>query len=317
MNGPLLYGVLVFMAVMIAFVALQQTSNAKNPVDQRLEQYGRSSEQFPEEVDVEKPRRAKWPLVTRLMNGFGLGPQLALALARADLPLTAAEFAVIVLLAGMGAFLIGFLRGGLLIGVPLAVACGALPMFYLSNKQKQRQKAFTQQLPDVLTMLVGSLRAGFGLSQALEVLVTQFPPPASTEFARVTRSIGLGISIQRSLNDMAERIGTDDIGLVVTAINVQYEMGGNLAQTLEIISDTIRDRIRLLREVQVMTSQQRLTGMILAILPLGLAVLLTIINPRYMQPMLQPGITRLMLVAAAGMQVLGFLAMRWVLNIEV
>ena len=316
MNGPLLYGVLIFSAVMITFIALFQASTAKDPVEKRLEQYGRAAEQL-DEPEAEVRQRPKWPLMTRLMNGFGMGPRLALALARADLPLTAAEFGVIVLLVGSVAFMLGFLRGGPLLGLALVAVCAVVPNVYLNMRAKKRQGAFTQQLPDVLTMMVGSLRAGFGLSQALEVLVSQFPPPASTEFGRVTRAIGLGIPVQKALSDMADRIGTDDVGLVVTAINVQYEMGGNLAQTLEIISETIRDRIRLLREVQVMTSQQRLTGMILAALPVALAILLSIINPTYMQPLLQPGITRLLLMGAVVMQVLGFLAMSWVLKIEV
>jgi len=149
------------------------------------------------------------------------------------------------------------------------------------------------------------------------MLVDQVPPPASVEFARVMRAVGLGLPVQRALTDMAERIGSDDLDLVVTAITVQYEMGGNLAQTLDIIAETVRDRIRMQREIRVLTAQQRLTGYILAVLPAGLAVVLTMLNPEYMKELWQPGPVRLIPIAAIVMQVAGFLVIRRIVNIEV
>jgi len=123
--------------------------------------------------------------------------------------------------------------------------------------------------------------------------------------------------VQQALSDMADRVGTDDADLVVTAINVQYEMGGNLAQTLEIIGETIRDRIRIKREIRVLTAQQRLSGYVLAVLPVVLAILLFIMRPEYMSRLFEPGWVRLLPVTAVIMMIAGFLVIRRILDIEV
>ena len=262
---------------------------------------------------------ARKPLspMARLVNGFGIGPRMANDLAAADLSMTATEYTTIILLAAAIGFLLGWLRGGLLVGTLLAIVLGYVPIFYLGSRRRKRRIAFTNQLPEILTLLVGALRAGHGLTQALNDLVEQMPAPASVEFSRVTRAINLGLPVARALNDMAQRIGTDDVDIVVTAIVVQSEMGGNLALTLETISDTVRDRIRMKREIRVLTSQQRMTGTVLALLPLALAGGLTVISPNYMKPLLQPGWIRLLPVAAVVMQLLGFFVINRILDIEV
>ncbi len=121
-------------------------------------------------------------------------------------------------------------------------------------------------------MLVGGLKAGYGLSQAITVVADELPSPTATEFRRVLRAMHLGVPLPIALDDMASRVQSDDLDLVVTAIAVQSELGGNLAQVLDTIGETIRERIRILAEVRVLTSQQRATGYILALLPVGLAI---------------------------------------------
>ncbi len=309
---------LVALAVLTGFVALWRITRSQDPVEARLQEYGASGRQpVSADSDAYVTRRPAWSGVNRILTGFGLGSRLATALARADLPLTAAEFALIVLGAGLVGFLIGTVRLGLGLGLALGALCGYLPILYVRFVQNRRQRAFTAQLPDVLTLLVGALQAGYGLSQALEALVEQLPPHASTEFARVMRAVGFGLPLQRALSDMAERVGSDDLDLVVTAINVQHEMGGNLAQTLEVIGETVRDRIRMLREIRVMTAQQRLTGYVLALLPPFVALGLFMVNPQYMRRLFEPGWIRLLPVAAILMQVVGFLIIRKIVDIEV
>ena len=133
----------------------------------------------------------------------------------------------------------------------------------------------------------------------------------------MVRAIGLGLPLQRALEGMAERIDSDDLDLVVTAINVQYEMGGNLSTVLETISDTIRERVRVLREVRVLTAQQRLTGMILALLPIALAIVMSLIRPGYFDPFFEPGWPRIMPFMAIGMMVVGFFLIQKIVNIKV
>ena len=235
-----------------------------------------------------------------MLHGFGLGEKLAQALIRADVPLTAAEFALVMLLLGAVGFFVGSWRLNAMIGVFVGLVFAVGPLVYLKISEGRRRAAFINQLPDLLTLLVGSLRAGYGLSQAIELVAREVPAPASKEFARVVRAMGLGLPLQRALEGMAERIDSDDLDLVVTAINVQYEMGGNLSTVLETISETIRERVRVLREVHVLTAQQRLTGTILAMLPIGLAMIMSFIRPGYFDPFFEPGWPQFMPIMAIG-----------------
>lgn len=318
MGGPLLVGGLTAMSVLILFVAMWRMSSRVNPVDERLQEYGGVD---PAEVAVSTGSGGTSDKTLsglgRILNGFGMGPVLAERLTRADIPLKVPEFALIVIgAAGLG-FLVGSVRVGLPFGIILGVVLGYAPILYLRFAVGRRQRKFTEQLPDVLDLLVGSLRAGYGLSQALGALVEQLPPPASDEFRRVTRSTELGLSVEQALTDMSDRIDAQEVGLVVTAINVQHEMGGNLAETLDTIAETVRDRIRMKGEIRSLTSQQRLTGYILAALPIFMAFLLNMVNPMYMNPLFEPGMMRIVAIAAVVLQVMGFIVISKIVDIEV
>jgi len=316
MTGSFLFSALVGLGTLIAFVGLWRTIKSLDPVEARAQEYGLGSEIAARGGAPVSQRTLRYRL-NRLLSGLGLGPRLAAALTQADFPLTAAEFVVVI----GGAFALGFLIGtwrvGSMFGLVLGAIMGCVPVVYLRMMRGRRQRAFSAQLPDVLTMLVGALRSGYGVTQALQMLVDQSPPPASKEFARVVRGVGLGLTIQQALSDMVGRVGTDELELVVTAINVQYETGGNLAETLDIIGETIRDRIRIEREIIVLTAQQTLSGYILAALPVALALIIFVINPRFFAPFLEPGWPRMLPIAAVVMQVAGFVIMRRILDIEV
>jgi tight adherence protein B len=316
MSGALIFAVLIWLAVMIGFAAAWRFTPQRDPVEERLQAYGWQPGIDTDEIN-ETERRQKYPLTQRLLMGLGLGPGLAKALMRADLPMTAAEFTLIVLLVVAFGAVIGTWRMGILGGAGLGILCGFMPFFYLRHRQARRLKALTEQIPDVMTLLVGGLRAGYGLNQAIDTLVQQMPVPSSTEFGRVMKAVSLGVPVQRALKDMAARVGSDDISLVVTAISVQYEMGGNLANVLESISQTVRERIRITREIQVLTAQQRLTGYILAGFPVFLAVALTMIKPDYFAPFFEPGPFQLLPMAALVMMAVGFLIIRRVVDIDV
>ena len=324
MLGPLLFGVLLAGCVLLFFLALRGVLGARNnAVDARLEQYGIGIEPEAEAQPKGKSRRAL-PLVNQLINGFGMGPALARDLERAGMPMTAAEYALICLALGMAAFVIGAWRGGSLVGLPgplvglaAAVPAAYAPIIYLRFQAGSRVKRLGDQLPGVLTLLVGALRAGYGLPQALAMLAEQVPPPASVEFGRVMRAISLGMPVPRAMGQMADRMGSDDLDLLVTAIGVQYELGGNLAQTLDTISETLRERIKLKREIQTMTSQQRLTGYIIGALPFLLGLGFYFMNPEYMLRLFQPGMVRLIPAIAVVLEVIGFVVIGKIVDIEV
>jgi len=316
MTGPLLFCALVGLGTLIVFVGLWRTTKSLDPVEARTREYAPGAK-ISAGDETHLAQRTVRSRLNRLVSGAGLGRRLATALVQSDVPLTAAEFAVVILGASALGFLLGAWRGGAILGLALAALMGGLPVLYLRMMRSRRQRAFSAQLPDVLTMLVGALRAGYGVSQALSMLVDEIGPPASKEFGRVVRVVGLGLTMQQALSDMVARVGTDETELMVTAINVQYEMGGNLAETLSIIGETIRDRIRIEREITVLTAQQRLSGYILGVLPIALAFVIFLINPGFFRPFLEPGWPRMLPVAAVIMQVAGFLIMRRILDIEV
>ena len=317
MGGPLLVAGLTVLAVGIFFLAFwRMIAGAADPVDARLAEYGLSAEMVVDDPSATTARPRPSPL-GRLMTGFGMGAGLAEKLSRADIALTTSEFGLMVLGAAGAGLLLGWWRVGLLFGIAIGGVLGYAPLLYLRSRTRKREITFTNQLPDVLDLLVGSLRAGYGLSQAIGTLVEQLPPPACDEFRRVGRAIELGMPLNRALNDLTERVTTQDVSLVVTAINVQHEMGGNLAETLDTIGYTVRDRLRMLREIRSLTAQQRLTSYILAGVPIFLGVGLTFMSPGYMDPLFAPGLVRILPITALLLQGLGFLVISKIVNIEV
>ena len=318
-NAPLYFALLMGVLVLIGFVGLWSVTGGRDPVDDRLAEYGYREEVTPngQSRDVGSGERLRRTM-NRLINGFGLGYKLADSVMQADLPMTASEYVLVVAGIALLGFLIGtFVLGEVLFGAVLAVVGLFIPGMFVRSRRAKRQRQITEQLPDVLTLMVGALRSGYGLSQAIELLVEQLPDPASKEFERVQRATGFGLSIQQALTDMANRIGTDDVALVVTAINVQSETGGNLATTLDTIGVTVRDRLKLKRDIRVMTSQQRFTGYVLAFLPVALGVIIYMLNPEYMSQLFEPGLVRILPVMAVVFQFLGFMAMRKIVDIEV
>jgi tight adherence protein B len=192
-----------------------------------------------------------------------------------------------------------------------------LPTIYVRSRQTRRLRKFDSQLPDVLDHLQGSLRAGYGLLQAVEWVSRQLPDPAGLEFDRVIREVQLGRGLMEALESMVRRIPSDDLSLIVTAIKIQYEVGGSLAEILEIVSHTIRERVRIMREINVLTSQQRYSGYVLMIMPIALAIFLIIINPEYEMRLFEPGPTLCIPIGAAVLMFLGYIIMRRIVDIEV
>lgn len=204
-------------------------------------------------------------------------------LARADLKITAGEF----LLANLGTIVMGGSLTYLIFGTPIHIAIGLalgaiLPRFYLRMKQRGRLKKFDGQLGDTLAMLANSLRSGYSMLQSMDLVGREMPPPISVEFQRVTREVGLGLTAEEALINMTRRIPSADLDLMVTAINVQREVGGNLSEILDIIATTIRERVKLKGEIKTLTAQQTMAGYIITALPIVLFIFLLGIAPDYM-----------------------------------
>ncbi len=283
-------------------------------MEARLGEYGQIAD------PVVATRQASTSLKDRLGDGIRRltwAQGLAESLRQADVPYTAVEYGLIMLALGAVGFVFGMARAGLMLGIPLGAAGIFLPILYLKQKGQKRRNLIADQLPDVLTLLTGALRAGYGLSQALAVVADQAPEPSRSEYVRVQQAVELGLPLQQAMSDMADRVGSDEVDLFVSVINIQFELGGNLAETLDTIGDTIRDRIRLQREIRTQTAQQQLSGYVLVALPVVLGLGITVISPGFMDPLFEPGITRIMLIGVGVLEVLGFLIMRKILDLKV
>jgi tight adherence protein B len=243
-------------------------------------------------------------------------------LARADLKITVGEFSVLrFVLASVGG-LIGFavpIGGHVLLAVVLLAAGAYAPPIYVWRRRDKRQALFNQQLADVITLMSGSLRSGYSLLQAMELVAREAPQPVASEFDRVVREVGLGLSPEEALANLVERMQSEDLELLVTAINVQREVGGNLVEVLDTISSTIRDRVKLVGEVKVLTAQQQYSGYIIALLPVALALMLGIINPSYMLGVFKETVWCGWTMAGCSfiMILSGFLLIRQIVNIKV
>jgi tight adherence protein B len=238
-------------------------------------------------------------------------------LARADLRLRVAEYYYIRL--GLALGLAAVL---LLLRDPLSALVGALvgyfgPRIWVGRRISGRLNAFNKQLPDTTTLLSNSLRAGSSFLQSVELVSRESPAPMGPEMGRVVREVNLGLGMEEALANMVRRIKSDDLDLMVTAIGVQQQVGGNLAEVLDTIAFTIRERVRIKGEIRTLTAQGRYSGYIVAFLPVAIAVTLNFINPEFMRPLYTELIGQILLATGLIMMSIGFFAIRKITDIKV
>jgi tight adherence protein B len=258
-------------------------------------------------------------MVDRAFGRQTFAQRLARDLARADLKITVGEYLVAVAVLVCIGILIGMVLKNVVIGLVLVAAAIAIPRILVSRRRTTRLRDFNNQLADTITLLANSMRSGYSLLQAMELVSREARAPMSTEFERVVREVGLGLSPEEALANLVRRIQSDDLELMVTAINVQREVGGNLAEILDTISTTIRERVKLKGEIRVLTSQQQYSGYIIAAMPIALALVLFAINPAYMTKLFtETHWCGLCLVGSSlAMIVSGFFIILKIVNIEV
>lgn len=236
----------------------------------------------------------------------------------ANWPVTETEFALIRFGLSFVGLILGWLVfGSLLSGIGFAAITYLLPGIYLKRSISQRRLKFSHQLVDALLLVSGGVRAGYSLLQALDLVIEEMLPPASEEFRRVRREVGLGFPLSEALNNLAIRMENDDLDLVVTAININTQVGGNLATMLNAVTETIRERIRLFSEVRSLTAQQRNTGYLLTVFPFIIGAILFILNPTYMARLFQPGQLLCVPIGAIVGIILGNIIIQRMVKIEV
>src|SRR5438105_943349 len=294
----------------------------RTTLDKRLRRYGGRAYQLTDD----EQKQAASTQVTQLLakrveaslSGRTFAAALQTELARANLRLTVGEFVMLQVAAaaviGMLAWLIS---GAVFVGSIFGVVGWFIPKIWLGRRQAARLKAFDNQLADTIGLMSNSLRSGLSLVQSMEMISREAEPPIAEEFQRVVREIGLGVGPQEALMHLVRRVNSDDLELLVTAILVQFEIGGNLSRILDSIAGTIRERVKLHGEIRTMSAQGRMAGYVLSGLPLAIGGLLMLIAHSYMGSLFTPGPWLVLLAISDFCLVCGSYVIRKLVAIEV
>lgn len=326
-------------AVLLIFWGL--FGSRRDDVQARLERYAsagasgeRSEEKRQEQQSFLEQLAGSRALtdLNRVVEKRDWGANLARELARADLALKPSEFLAIRAGALVGIPAVVYLLGATImpsLANPLAYVLAALagfwlPTFWLNRRKNGRLKAFNARLADTIVLIANSLRAGSSFLQSIEMVVRESQPPISTEFGRVVREVNLGLPFDQALNNLVRRVRSDDLELMTTAINIQHQVGGNLAEILDSIAFTIRERVRIKGEIRTLTAQGRMSGYVVGFLPIGLLAIISAIAPQFVGPMFEKppeafGLPLGVCLLALGgiMMLIGFMFIRRIVSIEV
>ena len=232
-------------------------------------------------------------------------------------PLLGSEFQVVLLGCGLvGAIILGLLFMTAIHAFMGFVSGCVLCLLVVLIRIHQRQKAFVNQMADMLNMISNALRAGFSFMQAMDHIASEMDDPVKTEVKKVIMDVNIGLSLENALNKMTDRVGSPDFNLVVAAVLIQRQVGGNLAQILDNISDTINDRVRMRREINTLTAQGKMSGVVLGCLPFALALLFQLINPSYLRPLFENPIGQMAVIGALILMAIGAGIIYKIVNIK-
>ena len=323
-NLILFIGGALGLTLLVVGVAVTVFGN-RSVVQERLGRYAESGGLVTPAADTatEKADRpnALSDYLNRLGEGTNLFEGISRRLARADIKLRPAEYLGVIVASIIVCTALGMILGRSVLFAVLSGIFGAfLPGIYVGRAEKGRLKRFDNQLGDMLNLVVNGLRAGFSTLQALEAVSRELPPPISDEFRRVVQEMQLGLSMDDALDHLLRRIKSPDLDLCVTAINVQREVGGNLAEILDVISFTIRERVRIKGEISALTAQGRATAWVISLMPVALLLILFLVNRPYVEKFWNsdPAVCGYsMLCVAAGMVVSGFLIAQKIVAIDI
>ena len=314
----LLLTLLVGITVGLMVLAIGTGVNREEQVQERLFSYIENHIQG--EDEKEKARinlRQILEKVSRIFASRSYTQKVQYDLLQAGIPLKGEEY--LTLWGGL-VLVVPPLSWVLTFNLPLALLMlilgAAIPKLYLQSRIDGRRQKLNQQLGDALTVMANALRAGFSFQQAMDTVCRELPAPISAEFGLALREVNLGANTEEALLNMGDRVGSDDLDMVISAVLIQRQAGGNLAQILDNIAGTIRERARIKGEIKTLTAQGRISGLVIGCMPVGLLFLLLIINPSYMSAMLDSSIGYILLGAAFGSELLGAFIISRIVKID-
>jgi len=322
MTPIILLGGGVLLLILLIIGAIVAVTSESSLVEERLGRY----------LDEERPDREEASgrsIVTEWLNrrvaSSSRGDRVARELARADLKFKVAEYYALIFMSAVVMAFLAWLIQPHIASVVIGGIIGLfIPRFYVKRQQTARLNKFNDQLSDMLSLMVNGLRAGYSTMQALEAVSRELPTPISDEFRRVVQEMQIGIPMEKALDNLLRRIPSEDLDFVITAINVQREVGGNLSEILDTISFTIRERVRIKGEIRVMTATVRTSATVLSLIPVFLAAALWFVSPEYIGTFFdesanlpQPLCGIIAVVTIVGMIAAGYFVMMKIADIEV
>lgn len=301
-----------FLGVLLIVVGFFQARGSKSPALRRLETLEAYS----------APRTEHGVPLALPEQGSAWAERTRVQLERAGLAFKLHEYIALRVLVGLVAFAVVLLLGrgtalALLLGIPVGAVGYMLPAFYVRARIGRQIRKFNNQLEGMLTMVSSSLRAGFGLMQALDLAAEQLQPPMSTELHRLQRDTRMGASIEEALEKLRERVGSYDLDVIVTAILIQRSVGSNLSEVLEKVAHTIRERVRIKGEINTLTAQKKLSGIIIGLMPVAFVLMMLAINFEYMSLLFTDPVGRLLLILAVGLDVVGILIIKRIVSVDI
>ncbi len=316
---------LVFITCMFAvfgayLVATRGTEAKRKRLQQRLSDallYSKRSGD--EEIQLAREElMSEIPALSRVLMRVQVAMSLRRMLDQADLHITVSRLLMLSMMAGLlAAMAVSMLTISKLLVVTAGVAAAAVPFLHIAYKRKKRLNAFLEHLPDALELMARALQAGHAFAESLHMVSTEMPEPIATEFRKTYEEQNLGLSLKLALENLSERVPLLDLRFCITAIMIQRETGGNLAEILEKVSMTIRERFRILEDLNTLTTSSRMSAWILCGLPLFVALAVTIMNPEYMSVLWKDPRGHNLLYAAGFMQLMGMLIIRKILKIKI
>jgi tight adherence protein B len=321
--NPLIIGFLVVvgvLAVVVLVLALRAGREGDAEISDRLDTYvgDQVREISGEDIEEQAKRLAKLTDgINKVIERRSFGAKIATQLAQASIKLTVTEYLILNVVSIVLVGAVGYLIFRNFLTIFMFGLGAVLPRIIVNLLKGQRLKKFNDQLGDTINLLVNGIRSGYSMPQAMETVGRDMPPPVSEEFRRVTLEIGLGVPLEDALNHMVRRVQSADLELMITAVNVSYEVGGNLAEILDIISHTIRERVRIQGEIKTLTAQGQITGIVLSGLPFALTGILFVLNREYMGRMFTTTCGWIMSGVALMIIVIGYFIMQKIVKIEV
>jgi len=258
------------------------------------------------------------PLLNRLLSRVNIAARIDRRLRQADMKIPVGTF----LLLSLVLFFVGIIAGRILhwptiLSVVVGIGLLTVPNLIVDFRRRRRLKRFMNHFPEALEMFARSLRAGHSFTGAIQLVSQEMPDPIGLEFSKVFEEQNLGIPLRQALIGMTDRVDILDVKFFITAILIQRETGGNLAEIIDKIAYVIRERFRVQGQLKIFTAQARMSGFILSLLPIGVAVLIGMMNPEYLKPLWFERTGRIMIGIAVTLQILGMLAIRKIIRIKI